>query len=103
MDHKIHIECDCHTEMVTLEKFDKEPTIYLCMWSRGHWASGGMDIRNRIRWIWRIISKGHPYADEICLDVVKARRMAETLNRLANVAERDNKILVDHDKQVTPP
>jgi hypothetical protein len=62
---EIFIHCDCGNEVLRLSYWADEGALYLSMYEQYKPATS---VRDKLRWIWRIISRGTPFEDEICLD-----------------------------------
>jgi len=77
------VECSCSSEMIVLEKYKGEEYIYLSLFGRGLNIKR-YNIKDRIRHIWQIITKGFPYTDEIVLDKKSVEKLVKNLNSLNN-------------------
>ena len=80
------VVCDCHTHALAVSLLEDGDDaawdeIGISFWTYGH---GRTDCwRERLRHIWNIVRRGHPYLDSVCLSREKARELGETLVRLA--------------------
>jgi len=80
MGKRTYIECQCHTHLLVVEQEDEEPRGYdICFYEYGH-PEGKWSWKSRLRCIWQVIRKGHPYADAVCLDRDEADRLIEALS-----------------------
>lgn len=75
------VECGCYGEGLHLSADDE---VYLSLWtfhrnSKPTW-------RHRPRYIWRIVTHGDPYGDQIVLSPEAARTTAAALLRMADHA-----------------
>lgn len=77
------IMCSCHSESVLVEKHANEDEIYLSLFGRGLNVQR-YNLKDRIRHIWQILTKGSPYTDEIVLSRESAKELADTLTTFAN-------------------
>lgn len=77
-------ECPCGSEALVAEKYSDEEEIYLSIWFRGVGAAKPLDWKGRLRYCWRILTKGSPYGDQLILT-------PETAVRLSNFLKVDNK------------
>jgi hypothetical protein len=59
------IQCGCGNEVLRLCYWVDEGEMFLSMYEQYKPATS---IRDKLRWIWRIITKDTPFEDEICLD-----------------------------------
>lgn len=71
------VRCDCyhHAMCVNVDKDDSQ--VYVSQWSYGR--GNELDWREQLRYIWRIISKGKPYEDEIVLSFKEAHDLGKFL------------------------
>lgn len=64
------VKCSCHVHGLHLTRFEDDDELYLSIWEarsyggKPSWRGPG----GRLQHIWRIIRKGRPYDDEVCLD-----------------------------------
>lgn len=73
--------CECYSDAVHVMKFDDEELIYFSIWHRkgGHKPP----IWQRLKHIWKILTTGTPYGDEVILNKEKSLQLAKWLqNRL---------------------
>ena len=80
-DIKKYISCSCESETILLQKYKGEDEIYLSLFSRGLNIKR-YNVKDRIRHIWQIITKGFPYTDEIVLSKERAKDLVKALNGL---------------------
>ena len=74
------IICDCNAHGLWVEKFDDVEGVYINLFERG--VDGKkLPILERLRWCWRILSKGHPWTDMIVLDKNKQKELGEFLSK----------------------
>jgi hypothetical protein len=84
MDKEIRefIPCECGAEAVVLSYWpdDEDKMIFLSMWAV---QPGGRfyDWRHKIQHIWHILKKGHPYTDDIVLNLKEVERLRNALTR----------------------
>jgi len=80
--------CDCGEHGLVIsdykEKSDvgvKFHEIYLAMFAwRGYHRP--LDFGDRLRWIWRILTTGQPWADDLCLQPKDAKKLGKRLLEL---------------------
>lgn len=62
----IFLKCACYSHAIEVE-YDEEFDQYnVSIWKYGR-ESGKLPFMERIRWAWRLFTKGHLWADEIIL------------------------------------
>jgi hypothetical protein len=71
------IECDCHSEFVRLDYDPEFEHFDLSIWVQE--ASSKPSWKTKLRWIWRILTKGSPYGDQVILNKDKAKAFADYL------------------------
>lgn len=78
------ISCDCGSEILIIE-YDAELSLFdfaiyesLASFQTKH------SWRNKLRYIWRILTNHHPYNDQIILSKTKAKSLASFINSLAS-------------------
>lgn len=77
MEKEKFISCDCHSEFIRVS-FDEEFKHFdLSIWTQ---TSSKPTWKNKLRWIWRIITQDSPYGDQVILSENKAKELAEYLN-----------------------
>lgn len=77
------VMCSCSSESVLIEKYAHENEIYLSLFGRGLNVKR-YNLKDRLRHIWQILTKGSPYTDEIVLSRDSAKELASTLTTFAN-------------------
>ena len=82
-------ECNCCSEGISLERVDHE--VFLCIWERGYRPEGlaKRTFWERVKTAWKILTKGHLYNDQICLNPSEAKSLATTLMKLSQEAKED--------------
>lgn len=88
-----YVESGCAGEILALSDMyddtDKKPIflgICVAFFSYSH-VGYDNSINNKIRHIWNIIKKGHPYQDELIFDIDSAKNLRNKLDELINKAE----------------
>jgi hypothetical protein len=71
------IKCDCHSEFIRLDYDSDFEHFDLSIWALQ--ASSKPGWRTKLRWIWRILTKGSPYGDQVIIDKDKAKELADYL------------------------
>lgn len=68
------IICDCYNHGLFVEKIeeDDQKDLYISLFNRG-FSYPKMPWKQRFRWIWKILTKGHPYTDMIILNESKVK------------------------------
>ena len=89
MDENFRVECDCAGTCGALVfhyiSDDYEECIEVSAWTHG--AGNARGWGNRLRHIWRIITRGTPYADFIVMRMADARSLAEWITTRATQQE----------------
>ena len=73
--------CVCGCTAISLSRWIYDPDdtdINISMWARGL-SNRNDSWRERLRHIWHIIRKGHPFEDNVILSKEDARRLSEKL------------------------
>ena len=76
--------CDCGSDAVLVTRFkdDEYKEIYLSMWSYRYPNSTAW--RDRLRHIWRILTVGYPYEDDVVLNPDSAKALGTILIEYAD-------------------
>ncbi len=74
----ISLKCDCSCSQLEVEYDKEEKWFYLSMWYRGY-KTKKMDWRNRLRWIWQILTKGNLWSDHMILSRENADKLSKFL------------------------
>jgi hypothetical protein len=86
------VRCECHTEAIEASLDKVEPDcVYIAAWSHGHHDDIGKRLplwRIQVGAIWRIITKGTTWSDDIVLNADKARALGLKLIEFANDIDR---------------
>ena len=64
---KVYIQCSCYTEGMLVE-FDEDDGLYYVSYLGHSRESFVLSWKNRIRFIYRLITKGRIYTDQLILD-----------------------------------
>lgn len=82
--------CSCFGEGLRLVYWDDDKDFYVSMWKdRG---DGRTCWRQRFRHIWRILTKGEPWEDEIILSMDEAKKMAQFIHEQATREGREGEL-----------
>ena len=77
------VKCACSTEAVEFQYWswgqDEPPEFYISMWRQGF--KRPMCWQERLRWCWRILRSGDPWADDIIVSELQAKQIADFLNQ----------------------
>lgn len=74
------IKCKCNNEVLELEVFDNE--VYLSIYSQGLHYNNKLSIKQRIRYCWKVITKGKPFNDSMVI------RKPDALDLVSEIFER---------------
>lgn len=98
-EDSVYIESACPSEILHLsdmydyEENSKKPFflgICLAFYSNGH-NNFQFSFKTRLKHIWYIIKNGHPYKDELILDIKSAKTLKDNLDELIKKAETVSK------------
>jgi hypothetical protein len=105
----LFLRCTCFTEGLLVEvdkEFGSEDLIYFTYWSIGFGDPRGLSWKNRIRFCWRVLTKGKPYSDMVCLKKEQIHELIRYLNPLlkkkAVDEKKDSQIKEDFEITETP-
>jgi len=88
----IIVRCECHTEAIEFCLDKDDPTdIYIAAWGHGHHDRLGNRYplwRIQLGAIWRIITKGTTWSDDIVLNAHKARALGHKLIEFADIMDK---------------
>lgn len=73
---KLFIECSCSSEALELEYEKEDKIFYFSIWFRG-FQNREMPWGQRLRFIFRILTKGNIWCDFIVLDRKSAEKIAK--------------------------
>lgn len=82
--------CSCCTHSLSVEVDKELKEVFISVWELGLHR---LSWKQRLRYCWRILRKGSPYGDHVCLDVVDARRMCTRMFSKIREIEKDEKVL----------
>jgi hypothetical protein len=78
-----HIDCACGTEGITVSRCDYSGMIEFGYYGYGI-QGGRLTWWNRLRTIWRILTKGTPYNDMVILNKCAVEELQKVLDELTN-------------------
>lgn len=73
----LFLECDCHAEMIRVEKHEKE--IWFSFWQAGFSSKERYSFWHKLKLAFLILKRGHGYADMIILSKDKVNTLIEFL------------------------
>ena len=85
-EHGTMVFCECGSEAIQVSWWEDDPEVFLSNWSHG---SGGIVWRHRLKHIWQILRKGHPYTDSVILSPDEAKKLADALSSAARMQNHD--------------
>lgn len=78
------ISCDCGSEVLYIQ-YDAELSLFdFSIYESSASFETKHNWKNKLRYIWRILTNHHPYNDQIVLSKNKAKSLANFLNSLAS-------------------
>jgi len=74
--------CDCYSHALLIEKWEEDGVkdLYISLYNRG-FSDPKMHWTQRLRWIWRILTVGHPYTDMVILNESKVKELQSFLSK----------------------
>jgi len=79
MSKQLFIECDCYSEGIKLNYEDG--LLYISLYQRG-FKPRTKTIKEKLRWIWQIITKDVPYDDELIISKDKIKQLSQFVNEI---------------------
>ena len=90
-DNKIdYYKCSCHGEGIMLQYYFNEPTVDLSFWQLG-FDDKRLSWKNKVRYIWQVLTTGLPYNDMVILTKKEAGRLGNDLLLFSITPIKDNK------------
>lgn len=93
MKNNLLLKCDCGGEM--LEVVKEEGYYEISLWRQG---GGHLSWKERARWIWRILTTGNPWTDQLILSKEKISQLVDFLverKETDDVFEENKKIFAE--------
>jgi len=78
-DESIFLMCECYSHALFVEKFHDEPEVSISLFERGY-DGKQIGFVERLRWCWRILTKGHPWTDSVILNKDNQKHLSDFLN-----------------------
>lgn len=76
---KDFLVCECGQEALIIEWFTDEEQIYLSFFERGLYSQNKLSFLQRIRYCWKTLITGKPFADCMILDKQNTSKLIEVL------------------------
>ena len=73
------IKCSCGSEYLCLEKDEETGTTDICILTNQN-LSSELNFDDRLRYIWKILTTGIPYTDQIILNKEGVNQLKDFLN-----------------------
>ena len=84
-------KCECSTHALEAE-YDSEAEQYnFTIWHYGHYGDVPMYFKERVRWCWRILTTGNPWADAV---ILSEKSKVELVNYLNNKGKSEKQTLL---------
>jgi hypothetical protein len=80
MNKQLFLECDCYSEGIKFN-YDEDGLLYISIYQRG-FKPRTKTWREKLRWIWQIITKDVPYDDEVVISKNKIQQLAIFANEI---------------------
>jgi hypothetical protein len=81
MSKQLFLECDCYSEGIKFN-YDEDGLLYISLYQRG-FKPRTKTWREKLRWIWQIITKDVPYDDEVIISKNKIQQLAIFANEIS--------------------
>jgi hypothetical protein len=75
------ILCSCTSEGIYIKRYKNEEEVYLSIFSRGI-NPKIFNLKDRLRYVWNVLSKGKPFEDEVVLDKTALSKLLKVLKKL---------------------
>lgn len=72
-------ECECGEELIMLSRETDDCYIYLAFFQQNFGGRYFLTLRERIRYMWQILTKGTVWNDMVIIDREEAKKLAEGL------------------------
>jgi len=82
MSKELFLECDCYSEGVKFNYHNEDGLLYISIYQRG-FKPRTKTLREKLRWIWQIITKDIPYDDEVVISKNKIQQLAVFANEIS--------------------
>lgn len=79
-NRNIFLKCDCHVEAIEMEYDPEYNEYYLAFWGCGFGNNKKHSLKQRIRFAWKLLTKGTLYTDMVVLDATKVNELAKFIN-----------------------
>jgi len=79
----LFVKCDCGTHMLEVQRYYEDihdQGFYLTFWHYGR-VNRPMSLRERMRWCWRILRTGDPWADGIIANNETAKKISDYITK----------------------
>lgn len=73
------VRCKCKGHILTVERDEEYNDNCISFWTLGH--DGNYDWIFRLRLIWQVITRGHPYTDTIILNRRETQKLIKILSK----------------------
>lgn len=80
MSKELFLECDCYSEGIKFN-YDEDGLLYISLYQRG-FKPRTKTWREKLRWIWQIITKDVPYDDEVIISKDKIKQLVVFANEI---------------------
>jgi hypothetical protein len=99
MSKELFLECDCYSEGIKFN-YDEDGFLSISLYQRG-FKPRTKTWREKLRWIWQIISKDVPYDDEVLISKNKIQKLSEFMNEIVpNNIEKMNEVTPNNNEKM---
>jgi len=76
--------CECFSEGLMLSKYPEDRQISIGFFQLGFYNKNKLSLKERLRWMWHILTTGMPYTDMVMLNDKNALDLAKTITNFVN-------------------
>ena len=84
-------KCECSTHALEAEYDSEDEQYNFTIWHYGHQGDVPMSFKERVRWCWRILTTGNPWADAV---ILSEKSKVELVNYLNNKGKSEKQTLL---------
>ena len=77
---ELYVMCDCHSHGLYVIHSEEDDEFYINIYELSL-TGRKLSFRERLRWVWQIIWKGHPWTDFIIIPSDKAKELSKFLSK----------------------
>lgn len=74
------IKCECSSHALEVVNDPENSEYSIAIWNYGNYSQAPFSWKERLRWCWRIIYTGNPWADSVILNEAGKMKLISALN-----------------------